>query len=208
MKQPRLGFRNKSVSEQLQICEKVLAHFKRAPQPQQTALKVDEIAALIADVRESVERVEVLKAALKAETSRRNELLAQACEQVRWTQGYQMNFVGRDREKLEAAGIDVKDLRRRRVGLPDKVTNVRAVPATHSTDIALRWERSVRRCAFQVEVRRDDEPDTEWRIMHTCVQCKCVIRGLKSGELYWFRICAHNAHGSSPWSNPISARVR
>lgn len=205
---PKLGFRNKSALQQLLICERVVADLKRAPQAHQSKLQVNQVATLVADARESLERVHLLKAELKAETRRRDQLLRMAREQTRWTQGYQATLVGREKSKLKAAGIDMEGLRRRRVGLPAKPTNVRAVPATHSTDITLRWERSVRRCAFQIEARRDDEPDTEWRTVHNCVQCKGVIRGLKSGGLYWFRIRAHNAHGSGPWSNPVSARVR
>lgn len=208
MWQPKLGFRNKSALQQLLICERVVAGLKRAPKAHQNQLRINKVAALVADTRESLDRVNLLKAELKAETRRRDALLRKAREQARWTQAVQASLVGRGVTELKAAGIDMEDLRRRRVGLPAKVTNVRAVPATHSTDIALRWERSVRRCLFQVEARRDDEPDTEWRTVHNCVTCKCVISGLKSGGLYWFRVRASNAHGEGPWSNPVSARVR
>lgn len=205
---PKLGFRNKSALQQLLICERVVASLKRAPQAQHNQLRVSKVAATVAEARKSLERLNVLKAELKTETGRRNRLLREARNQVTHAQIGLAGLVGRDKLKLEAAGVDLEDLRRRRVGLPAKVTNVRAVPATHSTDITLRWERSVRRCAFQIEARRDDEPDTEWRTVHNCVKCKCVISGLNSGGLYWFRLRANNAHGEGPWSNPVSARVR
>jgi hypothetical protein len=205
---PKLGFRNKSALQQLLICERVIASLKRAAQPHQSKLRFSKAATLVADARESLERMDVLKAELKAETRRRNELLRKAREQVTWAQAGHASLVGRDKLQLQAAGIDMEGLGRRRVGLPAKVANVRTVPATHSTDITLRWERSVRRCLFQVEARRDDEPNTEWRTLHQGFKIKCVISGLKSGGLYWFRVRASNAHGAGPWSNPVSARVR
>ena len=208
MWQPKLGFRNKSALQQLLICERVVADLKRAPKAHQSQLRVNQVETLVADTRESLERVHLLKAELKAETRRRDQLLRKAREQTRWTQAVQAGLVGREKSKLKAAGIDLEDLRRRRVGLPAKPTNVRAVPATQSTDITLRWERSVRRCLFQVEARRDDEPDTEWRIVHQGFKIRAEISGLKSGGLYLFRLRAINAHGAGPWSNPVSARVR
>lgn len=205
---PKLGFRNKTALQQLLICERVVTSLKRASKQHQSKLGVSKVETVVAEARESLERMNLLKAELKAETRRRNELLRKSREQVTWAQAGHASLVGRDKLQLQAAGIDMEGSRRRHVGLPAKVASVRAVPATHSTDITLRWERSVRRCAFQVEARRADEPDTEWRTVHNCVQCKCVISGLKSGGLYWFRLRASNAHGSGPWSNPVSARVR
>lgn len=208
MRHPKLGFRNKTALEQLQICQRVIASLTRAPQTQLVNVALDETRAAVAAAQASHERLERLKIDLKAETRRRNELLRLARDNVTRAQLGQANNLGLSATRMQAAGMELSASKRRRVGSPAKVTDLLAVPATHSTDIVLRWERSLRRCVFQIEVRRDDEPDTEWRTIHHCVQCKCVIRGLKSGELYWFRICAHNAHGAGPWSNPISARVR
>lgn len=208
MRRPKLGFRNKTALEQLQICQRVVASLARAPKAQLVNVALAETRAAVAAVRASHERLERLKAELQAETRRRNDLLRRARHRVTFAQIGHANNLELRSVQMQAAGMELPASKRRSVGEPAKVTNVRAVPATHSTDITLRWERSVRRCTFQIEVRRDDEPDTEWRTVHNCVQCKCVINGLKSGGLYWFRVRAHNAHGASPWSNPVSARVR
>lgn len=85
MWQPKLGFRNKSALQQLLICERVVADLKRAPKAQQSQLRVNQVQTLVADTRESLERVHLLKAELKAETRRRDQLLRKAREQTRWT---------------------------------------------------------------------------------------------------------------------------
>lgn len=208
MRHPKLDFRNKSALAQLLICQRVVKNLSRAPKAQLVNVAYAETRAAVAAARASHERVEKLKADLRSETRRRNELLRVARHQVTYAQLGQFSNLNHHAEQVQAAGMELPASKRRSVGEPAKVANVRAVPATHSTDITLRWERSVRRCTFQIEARRDDEPDTEWRTVHNCVQCKGVIRGLKSGGLYWFRIRAHNAHGAGPWSNPVSARVR
>ena len=107
-----------------------------------------------------------------------------------------------------AAGMELEASKRRSVGAPARVANLRVQPDTHATLVKLRWERSVRRCAFEIQTRLDGEPESEWRTDHTCLQQSCVVKALKSGGLYWFRVRAHNAHGPGPWSNPVSARVK
>lgn len=208
MRPPKLGFRNKSALAQLLICQRVLANLTRVPKAQLVNVALAETRAAVASARTSHERLEKLKTDLRAETRRRNELLRLARDKVTRAQLGQFSNVNQRADQMQAAGMELPASKRGSVGEPAKVTNVRAVPATHSTDVTLRWERSVRRCVFQIEARRDGEPDTEWRTVYHCVQCKCVISSLKSGGLYWFRLRAHNAHGPGPWSNPVSARVR
>lgn len=208
MSRPKLGFRNKPAREQILICERVIADLKRAPQKDFQTLRVAELTQKVAAIRASHERINHLKADLKAETGRRNELLRKVRPLLTASYAYHAGRLGREAHQLLAAGIEVEVSKRRSVGPPAKPTNVRAVPASHSTDITLRWERAVRRCMFQVEARRDGQPDTEWRIVHQGFKIKAVISGLNSGGLYWFRLRAINAHGAGPWSNPVSARVR
>ena len=208
MRRPKLGFRNKSALEQLQICQRVVANLTRAPKAQLANVALAGTRAAVAAACASHERVEKLKAELKSETRRRNELLRIARSKVTRAQLGQLSSLNLSSNLMQAAGMELPASSRRSVGEPAKVANLRAVPATHSTDITLRWERSVRRCSFEIQIRLEGEPESEWRYHHICLRQRCEIKGLKSGGLYWFRVRATNAHGSGPWSNPVSARVR
>lgn len=208
MRRPKLGFRNKSALEQLLICQRVVANLTRAPQAQLVNIALADTRAAVVAARTSHERLEKLKADLKTETRRRNELLRLARDKVTRAQLGQFSNLNLSSDLMHAAGMERPASKRRSVGEPAKVANLRAVSATHSTDITLRWERSVRRCSFEIQIRLEGEPETAWRHHHICLRQRCEIKGLKSGGLYWFRVCATNAHGTGPWSNPVSARVR
>lgn len=39
-------------------------------------------------------------------------------------------------------------------------------------------------------------------------QQKSVVKDLKSGGKFWFRICAENSHGKSPWTQAVAVRVK
>lgn len=208
MTRPKLGFRNRSALEQLTICDRVIANLARAPREHVMDVRLETTITAIAAARTSHEQLMQLKAEVKTVTRQRNELLREA---RRWTTLAQKGHLGRiglHPGRMRAAGMELENSKRRSVGQPAKVTNLSAVPETHSTMVTLRWDRSVRRCAFEIQTRLDGQPESEWKHDHVCLKQRCDIKRLKSGGLYWFRVRASNAHGAGPWSNPVSARVR
>jgi hypothetical protein len=208
MIRPKLGFRNLTALEQLTICDRVLANLSRAPQEHASARDLEKTKSAVDAARASHDRVSQLKAELKAATRQRNELLREARRWATLAQIGHHNRIGPRPEQLRAAGMELEASKRRPVGAPAKVSNLRAVPDIHSTTVTLRWDRSVRRCSFEIQTQLDDLPESEWKHVLVCLQQSCDIKKLQSGGKYWFRVRASNAHGPGPWSNPVSTRVR
>lgn len=207
MIRPKLGFRNRSVPEQLRICQRVIASLERAPTEKLVNVSLPEASAAVAAAQASHDRVLQLKAALRSETTNRNALLRVARDKVRASHGLHALNLNNQPAQMLAAGMDLTTTNRS-VGKPAAPANLRARPDAHEGAVRLRWERPLRRCLFEVQARLDGASETDWKSHQHCLRQSCVVKELVSGGKYWFRVRANNAHGPGPWSNAVSARVR
>ena len=207
MQRFKLNFRNLPVLDQLTLCERTVAGIAASGLPQTDASHLTDAQATVGALRTSHERVASLRAELRTETSRRNQLLATARQQVTRASLGLAVAVNFHPSKLLAAGLKLESPKTTPVGLPAAPDHLHAEPTDKEGEVWLQWRRTVRRCSFVVQFRRDDVPDG-WKNADPCLQQKCFIEGLVSGVKYWFRVCAANAHGTSAWSTLATARVK
>jgi len=207
MQRFKLGFRNKSPLEQLCLCERTVNAIAASGLPQTDPQHLTDAQGTVAALRTSHERVDSLRAELKCELSRRNELLHTARNQVTRASLGLACAVSFEPSKLLAAGLDLEKPRTAPVGVPAALDHFSAAPTASEGEVRLKWKRTVRRCSFQIEYRRDDEPDN-WVFTDTSLRQTCRLEGLVSGVKYWFRVRACNAHGASAWSGLATARVK
>ena len=207
MQRFKLTFRNKSALEQLCLCERTVAAIAASGLPHTDFTQVMDAQATVGALRASHARVDSLRAELRSELSRRNELLASARQQVMRASLGLACAVSFDPSKLLAAGLDLEKPKTAPVGIPAVPDHFSAMPTASEGEVRLKWKRTVRRCHFQIEYRKDDEPDN-WVFTDTSLRQTCALEGLVSGVKYWFRIRACNAHGASAWSGLATARVK
>ena len=207
MQRFKLTFRNKSALEQLCLCERTVSAIAASGLPHLDFTQVTDAQATVGALRTSHERVDSLRAELKCELSRRNELLGKARQQVTNASLGLACAVSFEPTKLLAAGLDLEKSKTAPVGIPAVPDHFSAAPTASEGEVRLKWKRTVRRCSFQIEYRRDDEPDN-WVLTDTSLRQTCVLEGLVSGVKYWFRVRACNAHGASAWSGLATARVK
>jgi len=207
MQRFKLGFRNKSALEQLALCERTVTSMAAKPEYQFDPAQVTDAQGAVTALRASHERIAQLRTELKTEISHRSELLREARNKVsRASLGVSVKVSG-DPSKLMAAGLELEKPKTIPVGKPAAPDHFSGEPTASEGEARLRWRRPLRRCWFQIECRLDTAPDG-WSMVESCGQQTCVIKGLVSGGKYWFRVCAVNAHGEGPWSNPVAVRVK
>ena len=207
MQRFKLGFRNKSLLEQLCLCERTVAAIAASGLPQTDPAYLTDAQATVSALRTSHERVDSLRAELKTELTRRNDLLRTARNQVTRASLGLACAVSFEPVKLLAAGLDLEKPRTAPVGLPAPPDHFSATTTASEGEVRLKWKRTVRRCSFQIEYRRDDEPEN-WKMANLSLRQTCVIAGLVSGVKYWFHVRACNAHGGSAWSGLATARPK
>jgi len=207
MKRHKLNFGNRTVSEQLAICRRVAEGAANVPEEHRHHFTPFNLAGRLADAEASHLEVERLKFALKAALSRRNETLRRARISADCNAGLLAILANGDACAMLAAGLGVvRD--KQPVGLPSAPGNLRVLPTDFEGRVPLRWQRSVRRCVFFVESTTDAAARTGWKQVKSSTKQSCEVNGLASGKKHWFRVCAVNAHGTGPWSQPVSAWVK
>lgn len=206
MKRFKLGFRNRSVIEQLSICRRVCDGLAKLPQAVRAALAHIPVAATVAEAIEVHNAVETLRSELRVALRKRKLKVAAARKAV--TRAALAVFVqtrGNPAGQL-AAGLEIQG-KRHPVGRPGAPGQLRAVPTQMEGTVRLRWKRPVRRCVFYVEMTAAANAQSGWTQVATSLRQSCEVTGLKNGVKHWFRVAATNAHGQGAWSNPVCVRA-
>jgi Fibronectin type III domain len=207
MKQHKLNFTNRTVSEQLDIIRRVVGGIANVSKEHRQHFAKGDLAGKLAAAEADHAEVGRLKSALRAAVSRRNESLRRARDLAGSSAGLLRTIANGEPAAMLAAGLEIARAKRP-VGLPAAPANLRPLATDFEGRVALRWQRSVRRSVFQIECTTDAAARTGWKRIHQCTKQSCEVTGLVSGKKYWFRVCAVNAHGTGPWSQPVSAWVK
>jgi hypothetical protein len=208
MKRIKFGFRNLSAEETLAVCERSVKSLASLSAEQLENVPHAELSATVNAARESASRIAVLRAELKAEISRRNELLRTARQQTMQCVGLAAIKLRADPAGPQRLGFD-SHAPWSRVSPPEMPQNLRAEPTPSAGEAKLRWRLPGRDRWFEIEMQTGEFAPDKWQpAQMTCFQRSCTVPGLVSGGLYWFRVRARNRRGAGPWSNLATVRVR
>ena len=78
----KYSFRNRSLAEHINICEQTVAGLSKLSAEDLAQCRLPELQAMVATARASHERIAVLRAELKAEVSRRKQLVLNARDET------------------------------------------------------------------------------------------------------------------------------
>jgi hypothetical protein len=207
MNRYKFGFRNRSAAEQLLFCERLLVPIAALPPERRSEEYLTNAQGVVAETRASENRIGQLRAELKAEISRRKELLPKMRNA---TIRIAMNVAilcQHDAVKMMEIGLELEAPKNVRVGPPGAV-NIRGEASAREGEVVLRWKRPLRNCIFEVQLCVDPLTADKWKQCNIALRQTSRVKGLQSGVKYWFRVRASNANGEGPWSNPVAVRVR
>jgi hypothetical protein len=208
MQRHKLDFRNKKHQEQLAMFDRVIAGCDAQPvEHRRKLVPLEKLRSQAATARASHEHIVALRTALKAELINRKALFLAARRSATNTAiGLALNTDWQP-SKMLAAGLDLAASTATHVGTPATPTNFRGAPTNNVGETLLRWKRTVRRCAFEIEFCTELKAG-KWTYLTVAFRQSFLVEQLQTGGNYWFRIRATNSHGESAWSQPVCVRVK
>jgi hypothetical protein len=207
MRRPRLGFRNQPDHKKLFICDRFIRGVAKAPADKRPLVRLAEMQSLLGEARQALQDVDLLRIELRAALGRKRRLVDQTCRAV--TLGM-LGFMGTTGDNATAylgAGLRMGKSTHRRVGVPDAPAGLRLLPTKDRCTVRLGWKRSVRRCVFLVQMTTDPHGQDGWKNYATTSRQTITLTGLKPLVPCHIHLAALNAHGQSPWSQPVRAVV-
>lgn len=199
---PKLGFRNKSVTDQIAIARGLARGGGQLPAPTRTAIYLDELDQAIDDTTAAQNLVSALRSELKAAVVAMHRQAGRMRQKAERTMLAYSGLAVGDSDFL-AVGLRLEK-KRVPVGIPGVPLDVRAETSGYTGAVRVRLRRPVRRCAFVVEYALDASPG-EWKHARSAVRTRFDVRELPPATPVWLRVAAVNVHGQGPWSDPVRA---
>lgn len=203
----KLGLRNRTAADKLVIRTHFTRRLAALPPEKRPHVRLEPLQAACDASEAAHVAVATLRMNLTAAITRRNDCDAEF-DRVTESAAIGFSFSVKSEAEYFAVGLDVQN-RNRPLGLAAAPTRLRSepVPGMATGAVMLRWKRPLRRCYFYVEHTPDARASMGWTRVSGSLAAKLVIRDLEPGQLYWFRVRAHNNAGAGPWCEALQARA-
>lgn len=199
----KLNFKSLTMTEKIArarlIVQNMTANADRFPNPMP---RLSEVTAVI-DAAE-----QAYNAALQARdlSKQRTAELAEQEDALDEMAGRLASFVesasGGKEEIILSAGMDVRAPNLATGQPPAPPASLSATTGDHEGEIDLSWNASPNAKSYIVERSPNPQTDNSWTQADVVSTSKATIKGLKSGDKYWFRVAAVGSAGTSDWSDP------
>ncbi len=116
---------------------------------------------------------------------------------------YVQSASGGDATKILSSAMGVRDAAHPS-DLPAQPQDPAVTEGDNDGELDFHWDGVKGKTAYVVQILAGENPSGAWGSDKTVTKSKIEITGLVSGTRYWLRVCAVNAAGQGPWSNPVS----
>lgn len=207
MKQPKLAFKDKPITDQIELARRLCAGITAEASCAGKVACHAELEAAIAEAEAAALAVETARQEWRTAVTRRNEVLRTLRQKTRRAAQEVTIITGGDAAKMLGAGLELARSKTI-IGTPPQPEGVRAEAGGHTGTVKVVWNRiALRKIVYQVQWRDRIDGTGEWQDAGLFTRRQCVVAGLESGRQYWFRVSAHGAAGPGPWSQPAGARA-
>lgn len=206
MKYPKLGFRNASVPQQLDIAGRLARGAGKLPSELRAKIFHADLVETLGEAEDVGKELALLRDRLAATASKQKQIMARLRDNAKRCSNCLWAFSAGDAATLLGAGQDLEKSKRVRTGPPSAPTQLRV--RERDGAIELLWRTPMRRCWYRIEIVEGSPGEEDWRSHRdwSCGKGRFTFQGLKPNTAYWFRVKAFNANGESLWSDIVCGR--
>ena len=165
-----------------------------------------DLLDLCLDVEGKYNQAQAIRAQAKSLTTIQDDGEAELNLALTQTANYVQSISGGNAEIISKSGISVK-ASPSPVGQLPAPTDLSATASAMEGEVALRWTGVKGAKSYKVETATDITGEGNWQSAASCTKGSCTVKGLTSGEKYWFRVAAVGAAGLGAYSNPATKIV-
>jgi hypothetical protein len=198
----KVGFRNRSANERIEISRHFITSVVNVPASKRQLVRLDELAAALAAATTARAEYLASQSVVRLARERYVEAVKVLCERVTFNATGLSNGVADDDIEYLAAGLDLaapKDA----VGPPPELSELRVERLAGSGRVGLRWKCPLSRASYRIEVTTDPNREAGWKQHAITSRRSVVLNDLRSAVWQWVRVACVNAHGQGPWSTPV-----
>jgi hypothetical protein len=198
----KVGFRNRSANERIEISKHFITSVVNVPASKRQLVRLDELAAALSAATNA--RAEYLAAQTTVQLARERyaQTVKVLCDRVTLNAtGLSVRVADDDIEYL-AAGLDLsapKDA----VSSPPEPSDLRVQRLAGPGRVGLRWKCPLDRAMYCIEVTTDPNREAGWKQHVITSRRSVVLNDLRSAVWHWVRVACINTHGQGPWSAPV-----
>jgi len=159
------------------------------------------------DLETGYNNAEQARLLAKSKTTIQNQKEAALNDVLNQLANYVENTCLGDEAKIKSSGMQPQAKAVRSAAVLPKPENLSATTGDKSNEVDLHWDKVTGAKSYEIEFCSDPIDNTKWQHYKTVTKTKATVTGLTSGQRYWFRVAAVNAHGESGWSDPVSKIV-
>ncbi len=204
MKKIKLGLKLKNVPQKIEDGKKIVKAMTGNLNFSSPLPTLPTITTAITNLENAFNDAETIRKQAQSKTVYLNQMEIAYDNLVSQLANYVENTANNDEAKIKSSGMDVKSNAVSTMSLADKPFNVHTAEGEKDGEVLLQWNKVSVAKSYTIDMCSDPIEEEKWKHVAVVTKTRADVKGLTSGQRYWFRVAAVNTNGQSGWSDPAT----
>ena len=201
-KKIKLGLRELDICLKIQKARNIIASMHdnaKFPEPDPPLFEIEEAAM---NLEQKYSEIRIERRLLQEKTMDLNRIETELDKKLTILAAYVESKAKGDVAIIHSAGMEVR-ANSVPVGIPARALIKTVKETANNGEVRVKWEKVKGAKIYNVELSDNIKNESSWKVYDSTTKTKEMIRNLKSGTKYWFRVQAIGSAGKGPYSEPV-----